>query len=414
MGAIVGVAAAAVLALAIPLAIGAGRLYHEDEVLSLERDATAAARGFDASARAGDPVEFAPSTDDLAAYDRAGGLLGGAGPARADAIVRATLATGRVTDASTADELLVAAPVLANERVVGAVRASRSTAELSERTMRMRLTIAGAAAAIILLAAAAALAVSRRLTRPVFELAAAAAAIEDGRSDVRSPRSGIAELDTVAEALDDTASRLGAVVARERSFSADASHQLRTPLAALRLELETAELDGREMAVSLRQVARLESTIGTLLAAARDVEAQREPFELETILEDVRRAWTGRLAEQGRALEIRASPPIPRVKAAAGAVREIIDVLVDNAARHGGGVIRVAARPLERSIAIDVSDQGPGVSDPAIAFERRAGQGHGIGLALARSLAEADGGRLDLADHRPGRTRFTLLVLAEG
>src|SRR4051794_10935346 len=99
--AIVGVAAAAVLALALPLAIGAERLYREDELLSLERDATAAARGFDARAKPGDPIEFAPSSDELAAYNRSGALLGGTGPRSADPIVEETLSSGRVTDVST-------------------------------------------------------------------------------------------------------------------------------------------------------------------------------------------------------------------------------------------------------------------------------------------------------------------------
>lgn len=410
--AIVGVAAAAVIALALPLAIGAQRLYREDEVLALERDATAAARAFDAQAQRGDPVEFPTSSDQLAAYDRSGHLLGGSGPARADATVHATLASGRVSELSGDDQLEVAVPILASERVVGAVRAVRSTGELSERIARMRLTIAAVAAVIIGLAAAAAFALARRLTRPVNQLAAAAAAIGDGQTATRSPRSGIAELDTVATALDDTAARLAAIVARERAFSADASHQLRTPLAALRLELESRELQGQDVAEPLRQVDRLEATIDTLLAAARDTEAEREPFDLHPLLEELRSNWTGQLARQARPLEIVAARDLPFVRAAPGAIREILGVLVENAARHGGGAIRVEARALARSVAVDVSDEGPGLADPQAAFDRGAGTGHGIGLALARALAEGDGGRLDLVSSEPGQTKFTLLVPA--
>jgi signal transduction histidine kinase len=411
--AIVAVAAAAVVALALPLTIGAARLYREDELLSLERDATAAARGFDVRAQPGDPVEFGPSSDALAAYDRAGELLGGTGPARADATVAQTLASGRVTDLSDGNQLVVAVPILASERVVGAVRAARSTAELSERVLRMRLTVGGVALLIIGLAAAVALALTRRLTKPISDLAAAAAEIDDGRTTTRSPRSGIAELDTVAAALDDTVARLTAVVARERTFSADASHQLRTPLAALRLELESRQLAGGDVQEPLRQVERLEATIETLLAAARDLETEREPFDVAPVLEELRRSWTGLLAEQGRPLEIVAERDLPRVRAAPGAVREILGVLIDNAARHGGGVVRIEARPLDGSVALDVSDEGPGLDDPGGAFTRRSGEGHGIGLALARSLAEADNGRLDLAAYGPGMTRFTLLLRAE-
>ena len=85
--AIVGVAAGAVLLLAVPLAIGVGQLYREQEVVSLERDATAAARGFDARAESGDPVEFPPSPDALAAYDAEGRRLSGDGPPMADEVV---------------------------------------------------------------------------------------------------------------------------------------------------------------------------------------------------------------------------------------------------------------------------------------------------------------------------------------
>lgn len=413
MLAIVGVAAGAVFALALPLAIGAERLYREDELLSLERDATAAARGFDARAQRGDPVEFAPSSDELAAYDSSGSRLGGAGPRSADPIVERTLSSGTVTDLSTDEQLVVAVPILANERVVGAIRAARSTEELSERVLRMRLTIAGVAALIVAIAAAAAMALTRRLTKPIRELAEAAAAIDDGRSTARSPRSGIGELDTVAEALDETVAKLEAVVDRERAFSVDASHQLRTPLTALRLELESRQLGGMDVDESLTQVGRLERTIETLLSAARDVPSEREPFDVGPLLDDLARSWTGLLATEGRALEVVVPHRLPRVRASRGAVREILEVLLDNAARHADGTVRVQARPRDGSLAIDVADRGPGIPGPDQVFTRRSGEGHGIGLALARSLAEADGGRLDLADARPGKTRFTLLLRAE-
>jgi signal transduction histidine kinase len=411
--AIVGVAAAAVLALALPLAIGAAQLYRDDELLSLERDATAAARSFDARAAPGDPIEFALTDDEVAAYDRAGRLLGGDGPASADAVAERTLATGRVSDLEASGHLVVAVPIVARERVVGAIRASRSTAEVSDRILRMRLTIAGAAALIIGLAAIAAAGLTRRLIRPVRELAAAAAAIEGGQSATAAPRSGIPELDTVSEALDETAARLGEVLARERAFSANASHQLRTPLAALRLELEARSLRGADVADPLREVDRLEATIETMLAAARDLPRVREPIDVAAILEDVRREWTGSLAKAGRRLEIAIPLDIPRAKATPGAVHEILGILVDNATRHGTGTVRVALRNVDSFLAIDVADEGKGVGDPTQIFARRSGSGHGIGLSLARALAEADGGRLDLTDSTGIKTTFTLLLSAE-
>lgn len=413
--AIVGVAAGAVFLLALPLGIAVQRLYRDDEVLRLERNATAAARGFDASAGAGDPVEFpagAAASDEIAAYSLTGELLGGEGPPRADSLVEGTLAGGRVTEAEGGGRLAVAVPVLGGERVVGAIRASRSTAELDERVLRVRLLIAGGAILIVGLAAVAALALSRRLTRPLAELADAAATVGRHGPATKPPHSGIDELDVVAEALDAMVRRLDGVLARERAFSANASHQLRTPLAALRLDLESRQLSGAEIEKALVQVDRLERTIDTLLAAARDAPADREPFAIDDLLEDVRRRWVGPLAELGRALEVDQRRDGIAVLAARAVVGEVLDVLLDNARRHGAGTVRIRSRSIAGQLAVDVIDQGEGVLPSDVLFSRRPGSAHGLGLALARSLAEAEGGRLDLGDPHSASTTFTLLLRA--
>jgi signal transduction histidine kinase len=265
---------------------------------------------------------------------------------------------------------------------------------------------------IIGLAAIAALALTRRLTGPINRLSEMARGIEDGTPPKRSTHSGIPEIDTVADALNQSATRLGELVARERAFSANASHQLRTPLAALRLELESRELRGADMDEPLRQIDRLDDTIDTLLAAARDQQREREPFDVSSLLDEVRVAWAGPLADGGRAFVLAAPRDLHPARAARGAVREILWILVDNAVRHGDGTVRVQARSVDGSVAIDVADQGPGVADPSQIFARRSGSGRGIGLALARALAEADDARLDLVDATPGRTTFTLLLPA--
>jgi signal transduction histidine kinase len=223
-------------------------------------------------------------------------------------------------------------------------------------------------------------------------------------------------VDAVAASLDATATRLGELVARERAFSADASHQLRTPLTALRVELETLELRDElaEVAAALREVERLEGTIATLLAVARDAPRGAATADLSAVLEELDRDWRPRLGRLARPLRIAVRVPDATVRASADVVREILGVLVDNALEHGRGAVDVVVRPAGRFVAVDVTDEGPGVdADAGDVFARRGGggPGHGIGLALARSLAHAEGGRLALA--RIGsRPTFTLTLPA--
>lgn len=194
---------------------------------------------------------------------------------------------------------------------------------------------------------------------------------------------------------------------RERSFSADASHQLRTPLTGLRLELETALLDAscdREAAMlrALVVIDRLESTVDGLLCLARDTAAPRSPLDVETLLATVERTWNGPLAREGRKLIVTDTSDGRRPPVSSQAVDQVLDVLVSNALDHGRGTVKIIVRPAGNGVAIDVTDEG--------VFERRSGPSptRGIGLALARSLAEAEGGKLQLQSAKP--PCFTLLL----
>ncbi|MEA2665525.1 MAG: hypothetical protein QOI11_2469 [Candidatus Eremiobacteraeota bacterium] len=196
---------------------------------------------------------------------------------------------------------------------------------------------------------------------------------------------------------------------RERSFTADASHQLRTPLAALRLELETLQLrsgDAPELTAALAQVDRLKTTIDTLLAVARDAPRGGGQADLSALLDDAESRWRGPLAADSRPFRTHVSPgPSVTAGAAPEVAREILDVLIGNAHAHGRGGVDVSVSEIEGWPAIEVADEGPGFSgDPEDAFARRPGEGsgHGIGLSLARSLATAEGGRLTVVRPGPG------------
>jgi signal transduction histidine kinase len=108
------------------------------------------------------------------------------------------------------------------------------------------------------------------------------------------------------------------------------------------------------------------------------------------------------------------APAVPHAQASESAVRQVVDVLLDNAVVHGTGAVGLVVRDAGTTLAIDVTDEGGGPPDADEVFRSRGGgsPGHGIGLALARALAEAEGGRLVLSRARP--PVFSLLLPAAG
>jgi signal transduction histidine kinase len=248
----------------------------------------------------------------------------------------------------------------------------------------------------------------------VADLTTAVTRLGDGDFVVDMPASGVDELDTAGAALTATAERLRQLMTRERTFSADVSHQLLTPLTGLRLTLENAASGTTEPDVvvdeALASVDRLEATITDLLELARAERPAVEPIGLAPIIAAVAASWNGELADQGRPLRVDVEPNLPSAPISASAVRHILDVLLANARDHGAGTVTIRALRTPGGAVVEVSDEGDGVSgDPEHVFVRGAGSGHGIGLALARSLADAEGARLTLAAPGPG-PRFRLLV----
>ena len=417
---ILAVTTLAIALFGVPLAIGVRRLYENEAVVKLEREAAEAGIAVPASfSQTGDPVELPEAADGigLGLYGKNGDKITGLGPAGADKEVSAALA-GDVRSGRRSDALVVAVPLISEEVVFAAIRATAPRRSVDGRVHRAWLAMAALAAGALTGAGALAWRQARRLSRPVAALAEKAARLGEGDFSVRAARCGVAEVDAAADALNATAGRLGELLARERAFSADASHQLRTPLTRLRLGLESglagpgadqAEVIG----AALGDIDHLEATVEDLLALARDVTPQRERLDIPALLAEVEGRWHGPLAAAGRPLRVALESGLPPVDASAAALRHILDVLVENAAGHGAGTVTVRARPTAGALAVDVADEGTGPPAPDDLFRRRsgAGGGRGIGLALARSLAEAEGGRLVLS--RPGPAPcFTVLLPA--
>ncbi|WP_181771360.1 sensor histidine kinase [Amycolatopsis pittospori] len=354
----------------------------------------------------------------VAIYTPTGKLLVGDGPATADDYVRQAHHTDMATG-TLGDEVVLAVPVLSGSSLVGVIRAAHPRIELDRRIWLTWLKMAGLGGVAIGASWLIGLRISRRLARPLEDLAVTAERLGEGDFTVRAARTGVPEIDQVAEALDVTSVRIGETLERERTFSSDASHQLRTPLTGLRLQLEAAlESPDRDPYATIRDgiasADRLERTIDDLLALAKQTRAPRALLDLGKLFEEVRQTWHGLLAERGRALRISGREALP-ARAADAAVRQVLAVLLDNAATHGRGTVSVLARDAGDALAIDVSDEGA-LADGNDPFdtnreETEEREGHGIGLRLARSLAEAEGGRLRLTS--PSPTTFTLLLPAE-
>ncbi len=413
--AIAGVATITVVLFALPLGVALKRTYRDEELLRLQRDAVAATRSTDTAGRRQDPIELPVIAGRVGVYGSGGRLLGGDGPSMAPRLLTETLRDGLLRTESRNGELTASVPLLTNERVSGALLAVRDDGAVDRRERDALIAMAGLAALIVLVAVAAALLTARRLTRPLERLAATAANLDRRELIDGIEPSGIPELDGLAEALSSATRRIEEMLIRERAFSSDASHQLRTPLAALRLELESLQLAGGpppQVIAGLEQVDRLQTTIETLLVVARDAPRDSAGCNLVALADGAERRWRARLAAANRLIRVETESESISSVADSRVAEQILNVLVENAVLHGQGVVTLRVRALGGWAALEVVDQGEGFDgDPEIAFarRRRSADGHGIGLSLARSLAEAEGGSLRVSVAGPGPV-VTLLL----
>lgn len=350
----------------------------------------------------------------FAVYDPTGDRIAGDASAGAADLVTMAL-KGRISDGRLDHRYTVAVPVTDGNTVIGAVLATESNLPISG-TIAVTWAVM---AALAILSLTVSWLLGRRqarvLTRPLEELAKFAERLGDGDLGVRTRAVGIAEIDSVNRSINRTAVRLGALLDRERTYTADASHQLRTPLTGLRWQLEAAledpAADPREaIRAALLTTDRLERTITDLLALARDTPSTGEPLDLAAVIHDLQERWHGPFAQQGRPIHTTIEHADSTSYSSPAAVSQILDVLLDNAYHHGSGEVRLTVRNAINALAIDVTNDGPAITtDSRLLFRRRTSgaASHGIGLSLAQTLAHAEGGRLTLTAATP---TFTLLL----
>lgn len=235
------------------------------------------------------------------------------------------------------------------------------------------------------------------------------------------------ELRRLGETLNEMLGRLRRSFERERRFVADASHELRTPVAVLKTEVEAALQAGPhapEVGESLRAVLEecdhLAQLAEDLLVVAQAGDGKlpvcMETVRAQTLLDDVRSRFAVRVRQEHRQIRVEASEDL-QLRVDPLRMRQALGNLVDNALRHGEGEIALAARPAGGAIEVSVSDEGAGFSPElrGSAFDRftradaaRTRRGAGLGLAIVRTIAQAHQGEADVVPGDGGRVRIRL------
>jgi signal transduction histidine kinase len=440
------VAAIVLVVLEVPLAI----VYQQRETgrltVDVERDATALASFYEDGLEQKTALDPQPARTyasrthaRVVVVDAAGAsLIDTAGRAGRDFATRPEIKgalAGRITtgvrhsNTLGTDLLYVAIPAASGGTVHGAVRVTMDTHAVSALVHRFWLGLAAVTAVVLAAMAAIGWTIARSVNRPLRQLHGSAARfasgdLTTGDHDPDAPP----EIAALGETMNTMARRLDQLLAEHRAFVADASHQLRTPLTALRLRLENLQndLDGSDTAedlnAAIEETDRLSVLVGDLLKLARaEQSAAPEPVDLVRIARERLDTWSAFADAAGITLGL-ISPdgPVSAIAVPTG-VEQIMDNLIDNA---------VAASPPESDVVVTVTpgrdrhrifvtDQGPGLSDELKqrALDRfwrldNSQPGTGLGLPIARALAEASGGSLDLADASCGGLAVSITLPA--
>jgi len=254
--------------------------------------------------------------------------------------------------------------------------------------------------------------VARRAARPVEELAEAAGRLGTGDPRPVGRRYGVAELDQVADGLDSAARRVTSLLTADRELAIDASHQLRTPLTALSMRLEEMiasadepEVVREEGTAALHQAERLADVVTQLLSPGRRAAGSAALISVDKIVLQQITEWAPAFRRAGRKIVLVGESRL-QAWVTPGGLAQVIATLLDNALMHGKGTVTIRRTQAERSVVIEVEDEGDGVPAELVSriFERSVSgrpEGTGLGLALARTMAAADGGRIVLARRKP-------------
>jgi len=329
--------------------------------------------------------------------------------------------SGTRSSRSLGDLWSVAVPVESGNQVTGVVRVTHPLSSVNERVRNNWLLLAGIGGGVLAIVFAVSLLVARSVTRPLAELGRAASRLGRGNLDARAPvPPGPAEVRLLAQEFNTTAAQLESLMGAQQAFVADASHQLRTPLAALRLRLENLESEVEPAAAedvegARAEVERLTRLVDGLLALARAERAPSEPTNVDigAVIVGRREAWLAFAAEH----DVQLTVDVPAelwASATPERLEQVLDNLLNNALAQApaGTTVSLGAGRRRDRVQVWVRDDGPGMSDEdrARAFDRfwrgsaapSDNGGFGLGLAIVRQLVTADGGRVELRSRSSG------------
>ena len=259
--------------------------------------------------------------------------------------------------------------------------------------------VGGGAAALLLLSVAGAELVSRRLTRPLVATASTASALSSGDLDARAPLGGAREISQVSTALNQLADRIEDLLASERETIADLSHRLRTPMTAIRLDVEALP-DSDKSRELARHVAQLERTLTTVISNARLPQkgATLRRCNASQVIRDRVAFWTPLAEDQGRSVTVNVPDAVIDVSCSSDDLAAAVDALLENVVAHTpeGSALHVELAEWPDLAVLEIIDHGAGIPQGSSHRGRSDRGSTGLGLDIARSCAESSGGSLDI------------------